>query len=37
MDLLAGIALLYLTISGAVLYVDLWNRRRKKGRRELLF
>jgi uncharacterized iron-regulated membrane protein len=32
MDLLSGLALLYLCVSGAVIYLDLWNKRRAKGR-----
>jgi uncharacterized iron-regulated membrane protein len=31
-DLLSGLALLYLAISGMVMYLDLWSRRRKAGR-----
>ncbi|WP_250518386.1 PepSY-associated TM helix domain-containing protein [Caballeronia sp. ATUFL_M1_KS5A] len=36
-DLIAGAALLYLTISGLVMYVELWSRRRKMGRNGLLW
>jgi uncharacterized iron-regulated membrane protein len=31
-SLLCGFALLYLSVSGAVMYCDMWNRRRAKGR-----
>ncbi len=37
MSLLTGLSLLYLSISGAVIYFELWNRRRQKGRRELFW
>jgi uncharacterized iron-regulated membrane protein len=37
MDLFAGLALLYLTVSGAVMYFELWQRRRKSGRGSLLW
>jgi uncharacterized iron-regulated membrane protein len=37
MDLLAGLSLLYLSVSGAVMYVDLWSRRRKMGRHGLFW
>jgi uncharacterized iron-regulated membrane protein len=36
-DLLAGLSLLYLTISGLVMYFELWSRRRKAGRHGLLW
>lgn len=32
MDLFGALSLLYLTISGGVMYVELWRRRRKAGR-----
>ena len=32
MDLFAGLSLIYLSISGIVMYVDLWRRRRRGGR-----
>jgi uncharacterized iron-regulated membrane protein len=32
MDLFAGLCMFYLSISGIVMYSDLWNRRRKSGR-----
>jgi hypothetical protein len=37
MDLLGGVAIIYLSVSGAVMYVDMWNRRRRSGRRALLW
>jgi uncharacterized iron-regulated membrane protein len=37
MDLLGGVAIIYLSISGVVMYVDMWNRRRRAGRRALLW
>jgi uncharacterized iron-regulated membrane protein len=36
-DLLSGLSLLYLATSGAVIYFELWNRRRKAGRRQLVW
>jgi uncharacterized iron-regulated membrane protein len=36
-DLLSGLSLIYLTVSGAVIYFDLWNKRRQKGRRALFW
>ena len=36
-DLLCGLSLLYLSISGAVIYFELWNRRRKMGRPRFLW
>ncbi|MBC2665884.1 PepSY domain-containing protein [Novosphingobium flavum] len=36
-SLLCGFALLYLTVSGAIMYFDLWNRRRQRGKRELFW
>jgi uncharacterized iron-regulated membrane protein len=32
MDLFAGLSLLYLTVSGAVMYFELWKKRRQSGR-----
>jgi len=32
MTLLSGLALLYLTVSGAVIYFDMWRRRKETGR-----
>ncbi len=37
MSLLTGLSLLYLSISGAVIYFELWNKRRRQGRRELFW
>jgi hypothetical protein len=37
MDLVGGLTIIYLSISGAVMYVDMWNRRRRSGRRALLW
>ena len=37
MDLFGGVAIVYLSISGAVMYVDMWNRRRRAGRPSLLW
>jgi uncharacterized iron-regulated membrane protein len=37
MSLLSGFSLLYLAISGAVLYLDLRSKRVQKGRREIFF
>jgi hypothetical protein len=33
LDLLAGLSLLYLSLSGAVMYWELWSKRRRTGRR----
>jgi len=37
MDLFGGVAIFYLSISGAVMYVDMWNRRRRAGRPSLVW
>lgn len=37
MDLLGGLSMIYLSISGIVMYVELWNRRRRAGRRSLVW
>ena len=37
MDLLGGLAIIYLSVSGVVMYVDMWNRRRRGGRPALLW
>ena len=37
MDLFGGVAIIYLSVSGVVMYVDMWNRRRRSGRRALLW
>lgn len=37
LDLLAGVALVYFSISGGVMYLDLWRRRAKGGRRALFW
>lgn len=36
-SLLSGVALLYLTVSGFVMYLDLWRRRRKAGKHGLFW
>ena len=36
-DLFAGLSMIYLSISGLVMYVDLWRRRRNAGRRGMLW
>jgi uncharacterized iron-regulated membrane protein len=36
-DLLSGLALLYLVLSGAVLYYQLWSNRRRKGKGALFW
>ena len=37
LDLLGGLAIIYLSVSGIVMYVELWNRRRRSGRRSILW
>ena len=37
MDLFGGLSLLYLTVSGAIMYLDLWQWRRQSGRGALLW
>jgi uncharacterized iron-regulated membrane protein len=37
MDLIAGLSLIYLSVSGAVMYVELWQRRRRSGRGAFLW
>jgi hypothetical protein len=37
MNLFAGLSLMFLSVSGLVVYVDLWLKRRKTGRRALLW
>lgn len=37
MDLIAGVSIVLLSLSGAVMYFDLWNRRRRTGRRALVW
>lgn len=37
MSLLTGFALLFLSISGTIMYVSLWNKRRKSGRLSLFW
>jgi uncharacterized iron-regulated membrane protein len=37
MDLFSGLSLIFLSVSGAVMYVDLWQRRRRSGRASLLW
>ena len=35
MNLVAGLSMIYLSISGIVMYVDMWLKRRKAGRKGL--
>jgi uncharacterized iron-regulated membrane protein len=37
LDLLAGLSLLYLSLSGAIMYFELWSRRRRTGRPALFW
>lgn len=37
MDLFAGLAMIYLSISGVVMYVDMWKKRRSIGRHGLVW
>jgi uncharacterized iron-regulated membrane protein len=37
MDLFGGLSLIYLSLSGIVMYFDMWNRRRRSGRSALLW
>ena len=37
MDLFAGLSILFLSVSGAVMYLDMWKRRRSTGRRGLFW
>jgi uncharacterized iron-regulated membrane protein len=37
MSLFAGLSLLFLSVSGLVVYLDLWGRRRKSGRKALVW
>jgi uncharacterized iron-regulated membrane protein len=37
MSLIAGISMLFLSISGAVMYCDLWRARRRAGRHGLFW
>lgn len=37
MDLFAGLSLIFLSLSGAVMYADLWRRRRRGGRTALFW
>ncbi len=37
MDLFGGLSMIFLSLSGAIMYFDLWNRRRRSGRRALLW
>ena len=37
LDLAAGLSLLYLSVSGAVMYWELWSKRRRTGRRAFLW
>ena len=37
MDLSAGVTLIYLSVSGLVMYIDMWQRRRRSGRKALIW
>jgi hypothetical protein len=37
MDLLAGFAMIYLSISGIIMYYELWKKRQKTGRQALIW
>jgi uncharacterized iron-regulated membrane protein len=37
MSLFAGLSLLFLALSGVIVYLDLWSRRRKSGRRAIVW
>jgi uncharacterized iron-regulated membrane protein len=37
MDLCGGVAIIYLSVSGVAMYIDMWNRRRRSGRRAPLW
>jgi uncharacterized iron-regulated membrane protein len=37
MDLIAGVSIVFLSLSGAVMYFDMWNRRRRAGRSALVW
>lgn len=37
MDLIAGISIVFLSLSGAVMYLDMWSRRRRAGRNALVW
>ncbi len=37
LDLIAGLALIYLSISGAVMYWQMWQRRRQSGRNQIVW
>jgi uncharacterized iron-regulated membrane protein len=37
MNLLAGLALIYLSVSGVIMYVDMWRKRAKAGRKALIW
>lgn len=37
MSLLSGLALLYISVSGGVMYYDLWKRRSKQGKKQLIW
>ncbi len=37
MSLFAGLSLIFLSISGAVMYIDLWRRRRRGGKAALFW
>lgn len=37
LDLFAGLSLIFLTISGAAMYLDLWLKRRRLGRKQILW
>ena len=37
LDLFGGLSIVYLSVSGIVMYGDMWNRRRRAGRKALLW
>jgi uncharacterized iron-regulated membrane protein len=37
LDLLAGLALIYFSVSGSVMYLTLWRKRASGGRRQLFW
>jgi hypothetical protein len=37
MDLFAGLSIVYLSVSGAVMYLTMWSKRRRAGRVALIW